>query len=318
MSGTKKFRLGTRRSLLAKTQSSHVARLLEMNGLSCELVEIESSGDVDKSTPLYEMDTAGSPGFFTKELEAELLAGRIDLAVHSLKDLPTDQPKGLKVGAIPERALAGDCLVIRSSAATRDKWSIGKGAKVGTSSLRREAQLRCERVDLGIVPVRGNVPTRLRLVSEGKLDAVVLARAGLQRLSLDLSEFVVEELPEGTFVPAPAQGALAVEIREDASVELIRALAAIHDTAAATETQVERAVLKGLHGGCSLPLGVRCWGRGKNLELKAFLGALKAAAAGRPREWVGFHRFDISGEAPETLVDKTVRHFQSLISQRGS
>lgn len=315
MSGHSKFRLGTRKSLLAKAQSSHVARLLEKCGLECDLIEIESSGDIDRTTPLYEMDTAGSPGFFTKELETELLAGRIDLAVHSLKDLPTEQPSGLKIGAIPERVAADDCLIIRKAVATREKWSVALGAKVGTSSLRREAELLSERPDLNIVPVRGNVPTRLSFVGDGKLDAVVLARAGMNRLALDLSAFVVEALPEDRFVPAPGQGALAVEIREEAPRELIEALAVIHDRAVALETRVERAVLKGLHGGCSLPLGVRCWGDGRELKVKAFLGVLKATQAGQRREWVGFHHFDISGQEPQTLVDKTIQYFKNLGSK---
>lgn len=293
-----------------------MADLLAAVGVPCTLVEIVSAGDVDKTTPLYEMDTRGTPGFFTKELEAELLAGRIDLAVHSLKDLPTDQPPGLVVAAIPRREETPDCLIISPEAVAADRpWKLRKGSRVGTSSLRREAELLCEMPDLEVVPLRGNVPGRIEKVREGKLDAAVLARAGLNRLKLDLSDLVVFELPSDTFIPAPGQGALAIECSAKLASSLAEKFARLNDPRAEKETRIERAVLKGLHGGCSLPLGVKCLAEpgSKELKLKAFLGLLQPAGEGTPKRWISFHRFDISHAEEETLVDKTILKFKEVM-----
>lgn len=310
------FRLGTRKSALALTQSKYVQKLLAEAGAECTLVEVDSTGDKDKSTPLYHMETSGTPGFFTKELEQALLAGTIDLAVHSLKDLPTDQPAGLLVGSIPHREITDDSLIINDAkVAPGELLSLPQGAVVGTSSLRREAQLLAQRPDLKITPIRGNVPTRVRLAREGKVDAVVLAEAGLTRLGLAMDGVTRVVLPADTFVPAPGQGALGVEIRHDCPEVLLKALRQIHNARAARETRVERAVLKGLHGGCSLPLGVRCESQAQSnsLKIKAFLGLLAPLTKEGHHRWISFHDFDIRGEEDETLVGKIIAHFKEVI-----
>jgi hydroxymethylbilane synthase len=296
------FRLGTRKSELARTQSTTILKRLQALGAPCRLVEIDSAGDKDRTTPLYEMELSGSPGFFVKELEAALLSGMVDLAVHSLKDLPTDQPAGLKIACVPEREIPTDCLISREP-------TLPPKARVGTSSLRREAQLLSAHPNLVVSPVRGNVPTRVRQVKEGKLDAVVLAEAGLHRLQLDLEGLYRLPLP---FVAAPGQGALAVETRTDLPSKLAEALARLHDVKVAQAVRVERAVLKGLHGGCSLPLGVHVT-VGKQLELKAFLGKLAPVSQGEKRRWISFHDFDIVGADEDILVAKTIAHFKEVL-----
>jgi len=305
-------RIGTRKSLLAKTQSTLILRQLEAEGLTCQLVEIDSSGDKDRTKPLYEVDLDGSPGLFTKELEQALIRREIDLAVHSLKDLPTLQPPGLVVHAIPQRERTEDCLVIHAGLApTTLPLGLPQGARVGTSSLRREAQLLSVRPDLKISPIRGNVPTRVKMAQDGKLDAVVLAHAGIARLGLKPEGVRFETLSGDTFVPAPGQGALAVEGRDDLEAPVLAALAKIHVRDTAEETRVERAILRELEGGCSLPLGVRCWA-GKPMKLKAFLGVLKPRETGKSHDWQGFRSFDISDDSAETLVARTVAYFKEI------
>lgn len=304
------YRLGTRRSALAKTQSTTIKTALEKLGLGVVLVEIASAGDQDRATPLYEIETA-TPGLFTKQLEDALLDGRIDLAVHSLKDLPTRQPPGLVVAAVPQREDTADVLLIHAARHTpSEAFGLPRGARVGSSSLRREAELLSIRPDLVIEPLRGNVPTRLAAAREGKLDAVVLAEAGLKRLGLARDGVVSVALDPSVFVPAPGQGALAIEIRDDAADELKLALSKLHDIEAETETRIERRILRDLEGGCTLPLGVRCQVRGGTFRVEAFLGVSDRA---NPHAWKGFRRFDISGTDEETLVGKTVSYFKNLI-----
>lgn len=308
-----KFRLGTRKSALAQIQSRFILKELEQVGVHCELVLVESSGDQNLKSPLYEIEFE-TPGLFTKQLEDALLRNEIDLAVHSLKDLPTDIAPGLALSCIPKRAATQDCLVIH-----KDKFVPGsplhlpEGASVGTSSLRREALLISQRSDLKISPVRGNVPTRIRLVTEGKIDAIMLAAAGLDRLSLTLDGVRRFDLPEDIFVSAPGQGALAVETRKDADPCLLEGLLRIHDTTAETETKTERAVLKGLFGGCTLPFGARCHFDGNLLKCKGFLGVLRDKTQ-RNHDWKGFHHFDISDASHQTLVSKMVEHFKGQLS----
>jgi hydroxymethylbilane synthase len=306
-----KYRIGTRRSELATIQSRQVAEWLTAQGLQCELVIVDNTADLDLHTPLYQIESEG-PGLFTKQLETALLQNQIDLAVHSLKDLPTEQPTGLRVGAISPRVVAGDCLVVSSSSyLATDPVGVKKGAMVGTSSLRREAELLSVRPDLTVVAVRGNVPTRIRRVREGKMDAVVLAQAGLFRLGLDLEGVIQHPLPSDIFVSAPGQGALAIEVRNPTDPRLAQSLDAIHDETTAFATTVERRILRELEGGCTLPLGVFCekipgpdqW------KVTAFLGLLRDQT-GAPKEWAGFHRFDISGPQADTLVHNTVRYFK--------
>jgi len=299
------FRLGTRKSALARTQSEGVRDSLVAAGLSVRLVELVSEGDRDRTTPLYAVEVE-TPGLFTKHLEKALLASEIDLAVHSLKDLPTSQPAGLVVAAVTVRVASADSLLVRHTAvAPGEALGLKRGARVGTSSLRREAQLLSVRPDLEVVPVRGNVPTRVRQAREGGLDAVILAAAGLDRLKQPTEGLRRTELDESVFVPAPGQGALAVETRVPPPQALEMALAGIHDIDAETETRVERRILKGLHGGCTLPLGVRCHiAPGAGLSVRAFLGISRPGEAGR--RWVGFRHFDFESPEEEILVARAV------------
>lgn len=309
--GDKPYRLGTRRSALAMTQANWVAEKLRAAGVACEIVPLVSEGDRDRETPLYEIETE-SPGLFTKHLQRELLAGSIDLAVHSLKDLPTLEPSGLRVASIPERELASDVLVIHPKAhAPGNPGYLVTGARVGTSSLRREAQLLSLRADLRVLPIRGNVPTRVDLVRRGEMQAVVLAEAGLRRLGLDLAGLVSLPLPGDAFVPAPGQGALAVETREELQPPLEKALRSLRDERTVLETRVERAILRALEGGCTLPLGVRCEAGPGHLRVRAFLGLYREPSPGN-REWYRFERFDISGTDEHSLVAKTIAHFREV------
>lgn len=308
-----KYRLGTRKSDLAKTQSSHVLGALKILGLDCELVFIESEGDQKNNEALYQIENT-TPGLFTKQLEVALLNREIDLAVHSLKDLPTEQPSGLKIGAISARASTEDCLLIHPEALDGNQPLFLKlDARVGTSSLRREAQLLSARPDLKVSPIRGNLPTRLNAIRERKFDATLLAAAGLERLKLNCDGIHVFKLSEREFPPAPGQGALAIEIREDASEDLIQALNQIHDPVGALETRVERKVLKGLFGGCTLPLGIRCYKEGNLLKTKVFIGVLKDRKS-HTKDWLGFHHFDISSQDEQTLVDSVIEKVRGFLN----
>jgi hydroxymethylbilane synthase len=240
------LRLGTRASALATTQSGLVAELIrERTGREVELVEVSTEGD-RSSAPLAQM---GGTGVFVSALRDALLAGTVDVAVHSLKDLPTSPADGIALAAVPTREDPRDVVV------ARDGLTLGElpqGARVGTGSPRRAAQLHALGLGLDVVGIRGNVDTRLRKVAEGDYDAIVLARAGLARLGR-LDE-VTEALDPLQMLPAPGQGALAVECRSDAA-ELVEALATLDDRRTRVAVEAERAVLATLEAGCSAPLG---------------------------------------------------------------
>lgn len=309
------YRLGTRRSDLAQTQSAWVRNRLEAQGLLVETVFIDSSGDQNLSQPLYAFEGA-APGLFTKQLESALLARQIDVAVHSLKDLPTLQPPELVVGAVPQREASADVLIIHPDQYEASApLGLRRGTKVGTSSLRREALLLAAAANsaLRVEALRGNVPTRVQKVRGGQIGAAVLAQAGLNRLALDLSGVMVRELPETVFVPAPGQGALAVELRREAPAELAAAVKRLSHPETETETRVERRILRLLEGGCSLPLGVRCSlsASDKVLKCKAFLGVVVPRS--EPRKWQGFHHFDFSHSDEESLVAAVVQHFKGFL-----
>ncbi len=308
-----KYRLGTRKSDLARTQSTHVLESLKKNGIECELVFIESEGDRNHKEALYQIENI-TPGLFTKQLEIALLNNQIDLAVHSLKDLPTEQPQDLRVGAITSRVSTEDCLLIHPDAFEHSQPLFLKPqAHVGTSSLRREAQLLSARPDLKVSPIRGNVPTRVNAIKERKFDATLLAVAGLERLQLNLDGVHVLKLSEREFPPAPGQGALAIEIRNDAPEALKLALQKIHDEISEIETRVERRVLKGLFGGCTLPLGIRCYKENNLLKTKVFIGVLRDRKS-LFKDWLGFHHFDISSQDEETLVDSIVQKVKGFLN----
>ncbi|WP_211298530.1 hydroxymethylbilane synthase [Kineococcus rhizosphaerae] len=245
MSQTRVLRLGTRRSALATTQSTWVADLLRANGSKVELVEVTTHGDVNRA-PLAQI---GGTGVFVSALRDALLADAVDLAVHSLKDLPTAAADGLVLGAVPEREDPRDALVASGGRTLAD---LPAGARVGTGSPRRTALLRALRPDLDVVAIRGNVDTRIGFVTAGELDAVVLAASGLARLGRlgDVTEF----FDPTEYVPAPGQGALAVECRSG-DAEVLQVLAAIDAPHVRRAVAAERQVLASLEAGCSAPVG---------------------------------------------------------------
>ncbi len=243
----KPLSLGSRTSPLALWQSRHVLAALQAAwpGLQCVIVPFVTQGDRTLDRPLPEI---GGKGLFTLELENGLRDGRIALAVHSLKDLPVDDAPGLALGALVGRADVRDVLVAKNGL-TLDE--LPAGALVGTSSLRRQAQLLAVRPDLTIRSIRGNVETRIHKALHGEYDATVLAAAGLTRLGLDAQ--ISQWLPLDVMLPAPGQGALAVQCRADDATTL-GLLAAIHNDAVAQAVSAERAFLSGLGGGCSVPV----------------------------------------------------------------
>ena len=241
-------RLGTRRSALAQAQAKQVARAVETaSGRQVELVFITTEGDTSNAS----LATLGGTGVFVSALRDALLRNEIDVAVHSLKDLPTAAAEGLELIALPKRDDPRDVLVARHKATLS---GLSAGAKVGTGSPRRAAQLRHLRSDLEVVDIRGNVDTRLRLVTENKVDAVLLAAAGLSRLGkLDV---VTEYFDPTVMLPAPGQGALAVEVRVGSlDQELQASLRTLDDSATRAAVTAERAVLSALEAGCSAPVG---------------------------------------------------------------
>jgi hydroxymethylbilane synthase len=251
----RKLIIGTRGSELALWQANFVKDKLAENNVAAELKIIKTQGDRILN---LSFDKLEGKGFFTKELEEELLAGTIDLAVHSHKDLPTENPPGLIIAAVSEREDPSELLLIlKDCVDVHQKLSVKYGGLVGTSSNRRKAQLLAFRPDLEIKDLRGNVLTRIDKLRSEKYDAIMLAKAGVSRLGIDLSEFYVEELAPTELVPAPAQGVLAIQARDN-DPELFNLLQVLNHPDVAEELAVERTVLKLFGGGCHLPLGCYC------------------------------------------------------------
>ncbi len=242
-----KVRLGTRGSRLALTQSRTVARAIEESvpGISVELVEISTSGDLIRDVPL---GPELGQSFFTKEIEQSLLDDRIDLAVHSCKDLATVMPEGLALTAVPPRVDARDALIGPPGGIA----ALPEGASIGTSSMRRKGFLAAMRPDLDIRDQRGNVPTRLKAVEDGRMDAIVLAVAGLTRLGLQ--DHIAETFDVEAMVPAAAQGALALQTRAD-DPDTVRVVHALNHEPSRLEVTAERACLRTLGAGCQAPVG---------------------------------------------------------------
>ncbi|MET8047424.1 hydroxymethylbilane synthase [Streptosporangium sp. NPDC005286] len=260
------LRLGTRRSVMATTQSGLVAdRLTELTGRAVELVGVVTFGDVTKG----DLTQLGGTGVFVSALRDELIEGSIDFAVHSLKDLPTTPDPRVVIAAIPPRDDPRDALV--SAAKLAD---LPSGAKIGTGSPRRIAQLRMIRPDLDYVPIRGNADTRIGKVTSGELQGVVLAAAGLGRLGREAEISQIFEVEE--ILPAPGQGALAVECRSDRA-DMIELLSVLDDARTRAEVTAERAVLNALEAGCAAPLGTYAAEHGHDL----FLTAAAVAVDGR-------------------------------------
>jgi hydroxymethylbilane synthase len=258
------IRIGTRGSQLARWQSEWVANQLRGHhpDLTVELVEIKTQGDRDRNSPLAAI---GGAGLFTKEIQRALVDGAVEVAVHSLKDLPTKGPDSLTLGAVPVREDVADALIAPKALTLHD---LPPGATVGTGSLRRRAQLLYARPDLTVVGVRGNVETRLNKALHGELDAVVLAEAGLRRLGLD--GHVTERLGPPGFLPAVGQGALGIECRLD-DESTLAILAALDDPATHRAVVAERRVLADLEGGCMIPLAAFARDENGLLALDAFV-----------------------------------------------
>lgn len=251
----KTIKIGTRGSQLALWQAYYTQDLLKELGTDSELVIIKTKGDAIQH---LSFDKIEGKGFFTKEIEEALLREEVDMAVHSMKDLPTAQPVGLALTAVSYRANPSDCLIIHPDAvANGPLFGLKHGAVVGTSSARRKAQLLDFRPDISLKDIRGNVPTRLDKLKKGDFDAIMLATAGIDRLEIDLNSFRTIRFNPREFVPAPAQGVLAFQTRKE-DLPLRRLLKKIHRADVAQTTNVERKVLQLAGGGCHMPLGVYC------------------------------------------------------------
>ena len=261
----KALTVATRGGALAITQTKHVVATLKNihPGLDIEIKEISTTGDQDRRTALWNLrDT----GFFTSQLEDALLAKEADFAVHSFKDLPTAEPEGLTITAVFDRNFVEDCLVSASDAGSIEQ--LPTGAKIGTSSLRRAAQLKHLRSDLEPTPIRGNVQTRLDKLETDEFDAVLLARAGLERL--DLAGRISFVFDPTIFIPAPAQGALGIQTRAD-DAETNKIIATIDEADARTTTSAERTILTTMQCGCHAPVGAYARIMGDNIDIRAFI-----------------------------------------------
>lgn len=251
----KKIRIGTRGSELALWQAHFIKGELEKRHHSCELHIISTQGDREQELSLSKLE---GKGFFTKEIESALLNQEIDLAVHSHKDLETSSPKGLVIAAVSHRANPSDVILARPDAVDpRKPLHLLEGVVLGTSSSRRKSQVRSMRPDIILEDIRGNVPTRIQKLKDRKFDAIMLASAGLDRINPDISNLLRINLDPAEFVPAPAQGVLALQCRAD-DARLIERLESLHHADVAECIRIERGVLAGMHGGCHLPLGVYC------------------------------------------------------------
>ena len=261
------IRLGTRKSPLARWQAEWVAQQLQQLGHEVEMVWITTQGDVT-TQPL---GTVGGQGLFTKEIQRALLDSQIDLAVHSLKDLPTQPIEGLRLGAVPLREVVGDCLIAPPGTTLE---SLPPQAKIGTGSLRRAAQLRAWRSDLEILDIRGNVETRIKKHDDGQYDAIVLAEAGLHRLGY--LDRVAQKLPLERVMPAVGQGALGLEIRAD-DTNTLEALQGLNHADSHAAVIAERSLLNHLRGGCLAPVAAWCRIENGELRLQARVLALDGA-----------------------------------------
>ncbi len=251
----KKIKIGTRGSKLALWQAEYTQSQLKSIDIESELVIIKTKGDKIQN---LSFDKIEGKGFFTKELEDALLNGEVDMAVHSMKDLPTKNPEGLVLTAVSYRENPADWLLINPQSFKLGRTlRLKENAIVGTSSARRKAQILDIRPDLRVKDIRGNVPTRIKKLRDGGFDAILLAAAGIQRLGLPMTDLEVVHLHPKEFVPAPAQGVLAFQTREK-DLETRRILKRLHNAEVAEITNIERKILNLLDGGCQMPLGVYC------------------------------------------------------------
>ena len=294
------LRIGTRGSDLALWQAHYVQGLLKAMGAETELMIIKTRGDKIVDVPLAQLE---GKGFFTKELEDAQLDARVDLAVHSMKDLATEMPEGLVLAALVGREDPREVLLARPGSVDAARREAGEllplpaGARIGTSAARRQAQIRELRPDLEIVDLRGNVPTRVDKLRSGKYDAILLASAGVTRLELPLDDLFAAPLDVDRFVPAPAQGMLAIQCRDEEPLRSV--VARLHCDDAGRAVRVERRLLERLDGGCQLPFGVNVRRDAVGFVLSAFWS---------PKDGVGEPlRFRLEGADPEALGDEAFR-----------
>ena len=290
-------RIGTRGSDLALWQAHTIQGLLEDLGVKSEITIIKTRGDRIDNVPFSKLE---GKGFFTKELEDAQLEERVDMAVHSLKDLATSMPPGLELVALVGREDPRELLLARKEAidpareAAGDVLPLKDGAVIGTSAARRQAQVHILRPDLEIKDLRGNVPTRVNRLREGLYDAILLARAGLLRLELELDDLWTKPLEVGDYVPAPAQGMLGIQCRRDDKWGEV--LARLDSGEAGHGVAAERTLLQRLDGGCQLPFGVNVQKDGDGWRLETFL-------AGSPTDPEPV-RFTLTGDDPAALADE--------------
>ncbi|MFN5319468.1 MAG: hydroxymethylbilane synthase [Bacteroidia bacterium] len=291
------IRIGSRGSDLALWQANYLKIELLNLGYRSEIIIIKTQGDQVQHLSFDKME---GKGFFTKELEDALLHNEVDVAVHSHKDLPTEQPAGLCIAAVSYRETCTDTLLIKPEFFRPEKpLSLADGCKVGTSSQRRKSQLNYLRSDLEILDLRGNVPTRIEKLRAGNYGAIVLATAGIKRLALELNDFNTVELAAHRFVPAPAQGVLAYQTRSNDGA-LINVLKKLHHQEVQQSISIERSILNRLEGGCQLPLGVYCQKRTYDFRLWLSIehqGKLK--------------RMFLQGKNPAYLVEKALLNIQT-------
>jgi hydroxymethylbilane synthase len=289
-----RLRIGSRGSQLALWQANHISELLREQGHQVEIEIIKTTGDKITDVALAKV---GTKGMFTKEIEEALAARRVDLAVHSLKDLPTELPPGFELIAITTRVNPRDVFL---SVKYTSVQALPKGARVGTSSLRRQAQLKVSRPDLEIHPLRGNVDTRVRKLEQGEYDAIILAAAGLTRLGK--TELVKEVLSEEFMCPAAGQGALGIEIRK--GDESMRShLGFLDDASARAATTCERAVLNKLGGGCQVPIGAFAEMKNGTLRLTTVVAKPDGSAILRETQ-TGSDPVELGEQVGETLLQR--------------
>ncbi len=281
----RKVRIGTRGSKLALWQANWVRERLEERypGIEVELVRIRTSGDRIKDVPLAKI---GGKGLFVKEIEEALLDGRVDLAVHSMKDVPTDLPEGLHIAAIAEREDPRDAFISKDG---KGLFEMAGGARIGTSSLRRQIQIKRKRPDLAVETLRGNLDTRLRKLRDGSgFDAIIVALAGLKRMGWQ--EEVTEVLPQDVMIPAIGQGAIGIETREDRG-DVMDLIAFLNHHETSLAVRAERAFLKRLEGGCQVPIAAHGTIDGDRLCLVGLVGSidgsrvLEGRVEGHVQEW---------------------------------
>lgn len=291
----KRLVIGTRGSDLALWQANFIREQLATLGCETEQKIIQTSGDKIQDVSLSEME---GTGFFTKEIEEALLAKEIDLAVHSLKDLLTTQPAGLRLGAVGFRADRRELLLIRAEAYDQGGiMPVKEGAVIGTGSARRQCQIDIHAPTAKIKELRGNVPTRVKKLRDGEFDAIIVAAAGVARLELDLSGLEAIYMAPELFLPAPAQGILGLQIRDDDS-ETLETVIKLNSQEATSEVAMERGLLAKFEGGCSLPLGVCSEFTRNGYRLRALLGIPSGD------EWGKEVRADITGDDLSQIVEE--------------